>query len=252
MTTNGKTVLITGADGGLGRDMAACLAEAGWSLILVDRSSTIAQLPELLGLASYQAQTRQCDLADEAQLDALCKEVSEGTLRCDALINNAGISSYGRDGQRLSIDEIDRNHLQNVLAINLIAPFLLSRAALPHMRERGWGRLIHIASRGGRTFSEVFPSSFSASKSGLIGLSRSIAGESARFGITSNVIAPGVIITPQSGKVDPALLSQAKIPAQRYGQPAEITGAVAYLLSDAAGFTTGAVMDINGGAFMPS
>ncbi|MGQ7859975.1 SDR family NAD(P)-dependent oxidoreductase [Pseudomonas sp. 32A] len=252
MNTHGKTVLITGADGGLGRDMAAHLAKAGWSLVLVDRSDTIHQLPARLNVAPDQAKTRQCDLADEAQLEALCSEIREGELRCDALINNAGISSYGQDGNRLSIDDIDRAILQNVLDINLIAPFLLSRAALPAMRERKWGRLVHIASRGGRTFSEVFPSNFSASKSGLIGLSRSIAGESARFGITSNVIAPGVIITPQTGKVDPALLSQAKIPAERYGEPAEITGAVAYLLSNEAGFTTGSVMDINGGAFMPS
>jgi hypothetical protein len=95
-------------------------------------------------------------------------------LRC---LNNAGISSYGSDGQRLAIGEIDLPHFDHVLSVNLIASFMLSKAVLPRLRAHGWGRLVHIASRGGRTFSDVFPSSFSASKAGLIGLSRSLAGE---------------------------------------------------------------------------
>lgn len=247
-----KRVLITGADGGLGRDMTSHLAKLGWSFILVDRSQSIHDLPNSLGLSSDVAETRKTDLDDKDQLDALCAEIASGALNCDALINNAGISSYGPNGMKLTIEEIDRAHFETVLTVNLVAPFLLSRAILPRLREKGWGRLIHIASRGGRTFSDVFPSSFSASKSGLIGLSRSIAGEAAPYGITSNVIAPGVIVTPQSSKVDPALLRQAHIPAGRLGTPNEISGAVAYFLSEDAAFTTGAVIDVNGGAFMPS
>lgn len=249
---NARTVIITGADGGLGRDMALHLANQGWSLVLIDRSETIHDLPAILGCKAGQAITRRHDLADRDALDGLCAEIAAGALACDALVNNAGISSYGPDGQSLKLGNIDRDALDLVLAVNLIAPFMLSQAVVPGMRAKGWGRLVHIASRGGRTFSEVFPANFSASKAGLIALSRSIAGEFGPHGVTSNVIAPGVIVTPQSGKVDPALLRSARIPAGRFGQPDEISAAVAYLLSDQAAFTNGAIIDINGGAFMPS
>ncbi len=246
-----RSVIITGADGGLGRDMAAHLAHLGWSLILVDRTETIHDLPATIG-CGRPAITRRCDLADRDALAALCDEIASGGLACDALVNNAGISSYSPDGQRLALEAIDREALEQVLAVNLIAPFLLSRAVLPGMRRQRWGRVVHMASRGGRTFSDVFPANFSASTAGLIALSRSIAGEAGADGVTSNVIAPGVIVTPQSAKVDPALLRSAKIPAGRFGEPHEISVAVAYLLSDVAAFTNGAVLDINGGAFMPS
>jgi len=246
-----RTVLITGADGGLGRDMAAHLSGLGWSLILVDRTEAIHDLPAAIG-CTRPAITRRCDLADRSALAALCDEIGSGALACDALVNNAGISSYGPDGQRLALEEIDRDALEQVLAVNLIAPFLLSRAVLPGMRKQRWGRVVHIASRGGRTFSDVFPANFSASKAGLIALSRSIAGEAGADGVTSNVIAPGVIVTPQSAKVDAALLRSAKIPAGRFGEPHEVSAGVAYLLADAAAFTNGAVLDINGGAFMPA
>lgn len=247
-----RTVLITGAAGGLGKDMAAHLASLGWSLLLLDRSATVHDLPTAAGIPAGHVRTLQLDLADREGLASLCTELAEGSLRCDALVNNAGVSSYSTAGQKLAIEEIDRNALELVLEVNLIAPFLLARAVLPGMRRRRWGRMVHIASRGGRTFSDVFPANFSASKAGLIALSRSIAGEAGKDGITSNVIAPGVIETPQSLKVDTGLLSQTAIPAGRVGLPHEISAAVAYLLSDAAAFTNGAVLDINGGAFMPS
>jgi 3-oxoacyl-[acyl-carrier protein] reductase len=247
-----RRILITGAAGGLGRDMIARLSKDDWSFILVDMSEKIHALPSEFGLEPDRAFTRQCDLADRVSLETLCDEISGGELACDALVNNAGISSYGKDGQKLTIDQIDHDELLHILGVNLVAPFFLSKAALPNMRDKGWGRIVNIASRGGRTFSEVFPSSFSASKSGLIGLSRSIAGEAGPFGVTSNVIAPGVIVTPQVGKVDPSLLANAKIPAGRYGAPNEISGAVAFLVSEDGGFTNGAIIDVNGGAFMPS
>lgn len=249
---NSKTAIITGADGGLGRDMARHLSEQGWSLILVDRTPSIHELPATLGCPAANAITRCCDLANRTALEGLCAEITSGALACGALINNAGVSSYGPDGQALGLETIDRDSLEHVLSINLVAPFMLSQAVIPAFRARGWGRLVHIASRGGRTFSEVFPANFSASKAGLIALSRSIAGEFGQYGVTSNVIAPGVIETPQTAKVDPALLRHARIPAGRFGQPNEISAAVAYLLSDNAAFTNGAVIDINGGAFMPS
>jgi 3-oxoacyl-[acyl-carrier protein] reductase len=139
-----------------------------------------------------------------------------------------------------------------VLRINLTAPFILCRELVPAMQQRGWGRVINIASRAGRTFIPPAGLHYSASKAGLIGLTRQLAGSFAAFGITANCIAPGRIETPLSSQSSAEVLRQsvAAIPAQRLGTTDEIAAAARFLASDAAGYVTGVCIDVNGGAFI--
>jgi 3-oxoacyl-[acyl-carrier protein] reductase len=152
----------------------------------------------------------------------------------------------------LRVDEIDDDSWAFTLTVNLHAPFALVRSFLPGMREREWGRIVNIASRAGRAFSSGSSASYSASKAGIIGLTRVIAGENAALGITANVVAPGRTATPlmlsQSAAVQQEGLRE--IPRGRTGEPRDIAAAVAYLASESAANVVGAVLDVNGGTFM--
>jgi 3-oxoacyl-[acyl-carrier protein] reductase len=121
------------------------------------------------------------------------------------------------------------------------------------MRQRKWGRIINIASAGGRTTSPVVSAHYSASKAGLIGFTRTLATEAGPHGITANCVSPGPIQTAMSGASSPDVIAAftATIPMRRYGEPSEIANAVAFLASDEASFITGAILDVTGGRFMP-
>jgi 3-oxoacyl-[acyl-carrier protein] reductase len=141
---------------------------------------------------------------------------------------------------------------QTVLRVNLTGPFLMCRECLPLMQRRGWGRIVNMSSIAGRTGSR-FPSSvYSASKAGLIGFSRVLAGQVGNAGITVNCVAPGRIVTPHSTLGGPELEAEyaARVPIGRLGDPDDVAGSVEFLTSDEAAFITGAVVDVNGGVFM--
>ena len=149
------------------------------------------------------------------------------------------------------MEETDVDEWQRVIAVNLTGTFLLCRAALPLMKRGGWGRIVNFSSQGGRMRSLLSGAHYAASKAGLIGFTRVLAGQVGGYGITANCIAPGRIDTEQSrsfGDVDTYLT---QLPVGRFGEAADIAAGVEYLVSDGAGFVTGTVLDINGGFFMP-
>jgi len=148
--------------------------------------------------------------------------------------------------------EIALGDWDQVLRVNLTAPFLLCQALLPDMCRRGWGRVVNIASRTGRTFTGTAGLHYTASKAALVGMTRQLAGESAAAGVTVNCVAPGRIDTPLLRQVAPERVaaSMRSIPAQRLGTPAEVAAAVGFLVSPGAAFITGACLDVNGGDFM--
>lgn len=185
------------------------------------------------------------DVADEESVKNGVAAVLEKTGRVDILVNNAGIT---RDTLLM---RMKRSEWDEVLATNLTGTFLLTQALLPQMLRNRWGRIINMASVVGET-GQAGQTNYAASKAGIIGFTRSLAREVASRGITVNAVAPGFIETPMTQvlneKQRQALLAQ--VPLGRPGTDLEVAYAVAYLASDAAGYITGHVLDVNGGMYM--
>ncbi len=246
-----RIALVTGSASGIGYAIAKQLCADGLCVVMADRSDTIREAAERLS-AGGETRAYQADLADERQILALTDYMKENFGCCDVLVNNAGISPK-KNGGKFSLPEVKFADWELVFRINLSAPFLLCRELVPLMQESGWGRVINVTSRAGRTYAEPVSIHYSASKAGLIGMTRQIAGDYARYGITANCIAPGRIETPLSKQNSESIIAKAitSIPAGRLGTPDETAAVARFLASDEASYITGAIVDVNGGAFMP-
>jgi 3-oxoacyl-[acyl-carrier protein] reductase len=245
-----STALVTGAARGVGQAIAARLVRDGYRVALCDLvPGAAAAAAKSLGEA---AQGFEADVSDEASVAALFAELSAWCGgRLYGVVNNAGIAPATPPG----VEEMPLEHWARVLAVNLTGPFLICRAAIPLLRANGSGRIVNIASRAARTHSPTVGGAYAASKAGLVGFSRSLAGEVGPTGITVNVIAPARIATPMTrGTADTGIRDQRTIaatPLRRVGQPEDIAGSVAFLLSNDAAFMSGAILDVTGGSFMP-
>ena len=241
----GRTALITGASRGLGRAMAVSLSRAGARVALAGRDrAALLETAQSCGGAPGRVHTFQAELTREAEVDGLHREVM-GTLgTIDILINNAGINI------RKPITDFTAEEWHRVLDTNLTSAFLMCRAFIPQMKERKYGRIINIPSMMSH-ISIPNRTAYSASKAGLLGLTKALALELAPFGITANGISPGPIATELNAPIlqNPELNQQfiSKIPLGRWGQPQEIGELAVYLSSADAGFITGTDILIDGG-----
>jgi len=247
-----RLAIVTGAAGGIGYGIAQELGRAGFEVALVDvQQQMLDTAVETLRKEGVRASGACIDLADDQEIARLPLLLGERFERTAVLVNNAGISPK-HAGKKLDTVDIPLGEWEKVLKVNITAPFRLCQLVLPVMMRRQWGRIINISSKGGRSPGGVAGVHYVTTKSGMLGFTRSIAKDYARYGITANAIAPGRIESPMtsgsSGDVQARMVDS--IPVGRIGRPREVGALAAYLASEDAGFITGATLDINGGALM--
>ncbi|BCZ91485.1 gluconate 5-dehydrogenase [Thermus thermophilus] len=242
---DGKAALVTGGSRGLGLEAALALKEAGARVAVVARrASFFAEAQKALG---EDALYLEGDVRDEARLEAIAEEVEEKLGPLTVLVNAAGVS-WGAPSLEMPVEKV-----REVLEVNLVGAFLASRVAARRMKERGYGKIIHIASVAGLKgeYPEVLDAvGYSASKGGLIALTRDLAVKWGRWGIRVNALAPGFFPTRMTEKVLPRAEAflKATLPLGRPGAPGELGGAVLFLASPASDYVTGAVLPVDGGA----
>ncbi len=241
---SGKTALVTGASGDIGRAIAKALHGQGAKVALTGtRAEALNQLASELG---ERVHVVAANLSDPADTERLAKD-AEAALggQLDILVNNAGIT---KDGLLMRMKDED---WQAVIEVNLNAGMRLSRAALRGMMKRRYGRIIGISSVVGAT-GNPGQANYAAAKAGMIGFSKALAQEVASRGITVNVIAPGMIKTPMTDVLteDQKNRMLERIPLGRLGTSDEIAAAAVYLASAEAGYVTGATLHVNGGMAM--
>ena len=236
-----KTVLITGASRGIGRAIASVFAKNGYSVIInynrsKDEANTLTA--ELTKQYGAECKAIKADVSNSAEVKAMFKKAGA----VDVLINNAGVSS-----QKLFTDITDEDW-KNTIGVNLDGAFYCCREALPRMISQKRGVIINISSMWGEVGAscEVH---YSASKAGVIGLTKALAKEVAPSGIRVNCIAPGVIMTDMMSGYDDETIEELKVetPLQRLGTPEDIASAALFLASDEASFITGQSLGVNGG-----
>jgi 3-oxoacyl-[acyl-carrier protein] reductase len=223
----GKTALVTGAAGTMGRAVVAFLKADGLNVVGLD----------------VKGDCRHCDISDAAAVNKAIREIGQ----VDVLVNNAGILSNNK-AEATTPDE-----WRKVLAANLDGAFYLAREVIPGMKARRWGRIVNVCSMAAKTGGLTAGTAYATSKGALVSLTFSLARELASFGVTVNGIAPAYVRTPMVTEQLNAdqrrqLLSQ--IPVGRFCEPEEFAHVVRFLVSPLAGFITGEIVDLNGGLVM--
>jgi acetoacetyl-CoA reductase len=243
-----KIALVTGAMGGIGTAICHKLAEDGYKVLATHRPGKEDIAKEWIESESFsagQVEPLALDVCDTTACAQVLKEVLESHGRVDVLVNNAGIT---RDTtfKRMSFEQ-----WSDVINTNLNSMFNVTQPLFQTMCEQGGGRIINITSINGLK-GQFGQANYAAAKAGMIGFTKSLALESARFGVTVNAVAPGYTATPMVSALKDEVLDsiKAQIPQRRLATPEEIAGSISYLASDDAGFITGETLNINGGQYM--
>lgn len=245
--TQTRTALVTGASRGIGAEIAAGLAGRGYDVALNDipaREGELRGLAERIEAMGRRALVQFADVSDKAQIEAMAAEVLDGFGHVDAVVNNAGILIAGE------VDGLPEETWDTVMDVNAKGAFMVIQAFLPAMKARGYGRIVNIASIGGK-HGAPGQAHYSASKAAIMGFSRVLAQEVGTAGITVNCVCPGIIMT-EMGRVnleDPAVSEawREKTAMARIGTPEDVVGPVAFFASDDAAFVTGQTLNVDGG-----
>ena len=243
----GKTALVTGGSRGIGRAIALALGDAGCNTLInyTCADDAAAEVVDRLMKKGVKAKSYKFDISDSAQADAMIKAITEDFGAVDILVNNAAIN---RDRSFL---KMTRQMWDEVLGVNLNGPFNVTHGLLPGMLEKGWGRIINIASMNGQT-GNFGQANYAVTKGGLISFTFTLAREVARKGITVNAVSPGYTETDMTKGMPDAAREQLNvlIPLGRLGKPEEIAAAVLFAASPQASYMTGQVIGVNGGMYM--
>jgi len=263
----GRVAFVTGGSRGLGRADALTLARAGADVVIADllveselsedtdRYGALATAARQQGLVHTEETVREieamgrralavrCDVTSREQVDAAVARAVAELGSVDILVNNAGTLDHVAQFQDQSVDLWDRD-----LRVNLTGAFNCAQAAWPHMKERGWGRIVNMASVAG-TLGGFGQASYSTTKAGILGLTKTLAMEGGRHGITCNAIVPGVIGTEAFHMANATMNERIvkRTALRRPGEPQEIANVVAFLCSDLAAYITGVELNVSGG-----
>ena len=247
LNLTGKTALVTGGSRGIGRAIALALAGQGAAVALHYRGQTEAAqaVTEAIHRQGGKAAAFQADLARTGAPEALVQQVITQLGAPDILINNAAEFTDS------AVADMPDEMWAQTLALNLTAAFACTRACLPGMQTRGWGRIISLSSQAAFVGSARH-AHYAAAKSGLAGFTYSLAKEVGTQGITVNLVSPGRIVTDMLAGQIPKREAEwiQQTPLRRLGQPEEVAGAVVFLASNAAAYITGTTIHVNGGLYM--
>ncbi len=239
----GKVAMVTGGTRGIGRAIAATLAEAGASVAVIGRDQ--AKADQAAAAIGHGARGFACDVTRAEAVDAAVGAIEKALGTIDILVNNAGVT---KDNVFLRLSDADWDV---VLEANLKGAFRTIRAASRGMMKKRWGRIINVSSVVG-LIGNKGQANYAASKAGLLGLTKSIARELASRGITVNAVAPGFIETDMTGALtaEQRDLLAKQIPLERLGKPEDVAAAVLFLASDQSAYITGQVLVVDGGMVM--
>ncbi len=242
-----RTALVTGASRGIGAAIARGLAARGYDVGLNDiesQAEALASVASAIRERGRRAEILPADVSDREEVAAMAGRFLELFGHADALVNNAGILIAG------AMDGLPEEHWDRVMDVNAKGSFLVTQAFLPAMKARGYGRIVNIASIGGKHGAPE-QAHYSASKAAVMGFTRVLAQEVGPLGITANCVCPGIILT-EMGRVnleDPEVREawQAKTALARIGDPEDVVGPVAFFASDESAFVTGQTLNVDGG-----
>lgn len=242
----GKVVVITGGGGGIGRASALAFAAEGSRVVVADVNLTQAQAVAAEVGGPERSIAVRVDVASPESVRALFDAALAAFGRVDVLVNGAGIF------HRTPIDELTVEEWDQLMAINLRGVFLCCQAALKIMKAQRSGKIVNLASMGGQVGGIVAGADYSASKAGVLCLTKSLAKHAGPFGINVNSVNPGVIDTPMTRPWGPEILRKRveETPLGRLGTPEDVASVVVFLASDAASFVHGTHVDVNGGLYM--
>lgn len=246
-TDTARVALVTGASRGIGRAIAIGLAERGFDLVVNDiarQGEALTALAREIETLGRRAIAVHADVSSKAEITAMVAQTMTEAGHIDAVVNNAGILITS------PVETLEEGVWDAVMDVNAKGTFLVIQALLPHMRARRYGRIVNIASIGGKQGAPE-QAHYSASKAAIMGFTRVLAQEVGAEGITANCVCPGIILTDmgRTNLEDPAIKARwtANTAMRRIGAPEDIVGPVAFFASDDAGFVTGQTLNVDGG-----
>ncbi|WP_099023793.1 SDR family NAD(P)-dependent oxidoreductase [Mycolicibacterium palauense] len=247
-STQQRAAVVTGAGKGMGEAIARRLASDGYAVAVVDIDAENAKrvADEIVAQGLRAIAVGDVDVSDRASVDAAMQRVRDELGPILVLVNNAGISGFKR------FMDITDEMWEKIFAVNLTGTFYCTQAVIPDMVDAGWGRILMISSSSAQTGSPYMVH-YSASKGGMVAMTKSLAQEFGPSGITVNTIPPGSIVTPMmqesadNGNLGDLDELAARLPVRRLGKVEDIAAAASYLCSDEAGYVTGQIIGVNGG-----
>jgi 3-oxoacyl-[acyl-carrier protein] reductase len=247
MTSSNRTALVTGASRGIGQAIAVGLAKRGYDVAINDierQKDVLEAVAREISALGRRALPLYADVSNKGEVEAMGKAIATEFGHLDAVVNNAGILIAGE------VDGLKEEYWDSVMDVNAKGTFLVIQSVLPMMKARRYGRIVNIASIGGK-HGAPSQAHYSASKAAVMGFTRVLAQEVGVDGITANCVCPGIILTDM-GRVnldDPAVRKswQDKTAMRRIGDPEDVVGAVAFFVSDDAAFVTGQTLNVDGG-----